>query len=105
MLLLAARATNSKIQAWTVSELNEQNIEECINSLNNAEAILLHPASSDPIFERVCDRIDKKKPIVSFGLDPSLWSFSIIPARIVSTANAYVVYVGEELRQICSALL
>jgi hypothetical protein len=80
LLLEAARATSSRISTWTVSELNDQSIEECISSLNNAEAILLHPTASDPLFSQVYDRIDKKKPIVSFGLDPSLWTFSTVPS-------------------------
>jgi hypothetical protein len=76
LLLEAARATKSKIRAWTVSELNDRNLDECINSLNSADAILLHPTASDPLFERVYERIEKKKPIVTFGLGPALWSFS-----------------------------
>jgi len=43
LLLEAARATKSKIRAWTVSELNDRNLDECINSLNSADAILSIP--------------------------------------------------------------
>ena len=96
LLLQAARETSSHLQVWAISELNDDNLQECINSLNAAQAILLHPSRQDPLFDRVVERIDRKIPVISLGLDPVLWSFSTVSSKIVSTANAYVVYEGEE---------
>jgi len=45
LLLRAVRETEIELQAWAVSELNDENVEDCISSLNGSEAILLHPAS------------------------------------------------------------
>ncbi len=96
LLLQAARETSIHLQVWAISELNDDNLQECINSLNAAQAILLHPSRQDPLFDRVVERIDRKIPVISFGLDPALWSFSTVSSKIVSTANAYVLYGGEE---------
>ena len=96
LLLEAARETKIEIRAWTVSELNDENLDECINSLNAAEVVLLHPSTNDPLFDRIFSGINKIIPIISFGQDPALWSFSNVSSRIVSTANAYVVYGGSE---------
>ena len=96
LLLEAARETETEIRAWTVSELNEDNLYECINSLNAANVILLHPSTTDPLFDRVIAGIDKNIPIISFGQDPALWSFSNVSSKAVSTVNAYVVYGGAE---------
>ncbi len=96
LLLQAARETSIHLQAWAISELNDENLQVCINSLNAAQAILLHPSRQDPFFDRVVERIDRKIPVISFGLDPSMWSFSTVSSKIVSTANAYLVYGGEE---------
>jgi len=96
LLVEAARKTKTELKAFAVSDLSDENVEDCIHSLNLAEAILLHPPHQDPLFDRVVAGIDKKIPIVSFGFDPSLWSFSSVPAKIVSTINAYVVFGGAE---------
>jgi len=96
LLLEAARETETEIRAWTVSELNDDNLDECINSLNAANVILLHPSTNDPLFDRVISGIDKNIPIISFGQDPALWSFSSVSTMVVSTVNAYVVYGGAE---------
>jgi len=96
LLLQAARETSIRLRVWVVSELNEENLQECINSLNAAEAILLHPSRQDRLFECVVEKIDPKIPVISFGLDPSLWSYSTVPSVIVSAANAYVLYGGAE---------
>ncbi|MHB8117922.1 MAG: cobaltochelatase subunit CobN [Methanothrix sp.] len=96
LLLQAARETGTHLQVWAISELNEENLQECINSLNAAQAILLHLSQNDKLFECVVEKIDPKIPVISLGLDPSLWSFSTVSSKIVSTANAYVVYGGAE---------
>ena len=96
LLLEAAKETEIDLEAWAVSELNDENVEDCISSLNSSEAILLHPCQQDRLFDKVIEKIDKKIPIISFGLDPALWSFSSVSAKIVSTVNAYVVYGGRE---------
>ena len=96
LLLQAARETEVELEAWAVSELTEENVEECISSLDSAEAVLLHPCQQDRLFDHVMEKIDRKIPIISFGLDPALRSFSSVPAKIVSTVNAYVVYGGAE---------
>ena len=96
LLLGAAEETRIELAAWCVSELNEDNIEDCIQSLNSAEAVLLHPCQQDCLFDRVVEKIDKRLPVISFGLDPALWSFSNVSAKIVSAVNAYIVYGGPE---------
>ncbi len=96
LLLEAAKETKIDLEAWAVSELNDENVEDCISSLNGSEAILIHPCQRDRLFDKVIEKIDKKTPIISFGFDPALWSFSSVSAKIVSTVNAYVVYGGRE---------
>ena len=66
------------------------------SSLNAAEVILLHPSHQDTLFSRMVESIDKGIPVISFGHDPALWSFSNVRAEIVSTVNAYVVYGGGD---------
>ncbi len=96
LLLQAAKETKIDLEAWAVSELKDENVEDCISSLNGSEAILLHPCQQDRLFDHVVEKIDKKIPVISFGLDHALWSFSSVSAKIVSTVNAYVVYGGAE---------
>jgi len=96
LLLGAAKETNVEISAWAVSELTPENLEECIDSLNSSEIILLHPAPQDQFFESVVERLNKTIPIVSFGLDPALWTLSTVSSKIVSTENAYVIYGGKD---------
>ncbi|VVB72269.1 CobN/Magnesium Chelatase [uncultured archaeon] len=98
LLLEAENVTKIELLAWSVSKLNKENISECISSLNSAEAILVHPCQQDCLFDQVMDGIDKKIPVISFGLDPALRSFSstLVSAKIISTVNAYVVYGGPE---------
>lgn len=96
LLLAAARETDVQISAWTASELNDNNLAECIDSLNSADVILLHPAQQEPHYDSVLKRLDGRVPVISFGLDPALWSFSTVSARIVSTANAYLIYGGAD---------
>jgi len=102
LLVEAAKEAKTELKAFAISDLGDENVEDCIRSLNLAEAILLHPSNQDPLFDRVVAGIDKKIPIVSFGFDPSLWSFSSVPAKIVSTINAYVVFGG--LENICNMI-
>ena len=37
LLLEAAKETKIDLEAWAVSELNDENVEDCIRSLNSAE--------------------------------------------------------------------
>ena len=76
LLLEAAKETKIDLEAWAVSELNDENVEDCIRSLNASEAILLHPCQQDRLFDHVVEKIDKKIPLISFGLDPALWAIS-----------------------------
>jgi len=96
LLLTAAEETSIPMQAWAVSSLSEEKLQECIGSLNSSDVILLHPAQNDPLFESVFQKIDKSIPVISFGLDPALWSFSNVSGKVVSTANAYILYGGVE---------
>ncbi len=95
LLVEAASDLGIDLRAWSVSKLSNENLEECIKSMDQAEVILLHP-SQDPLFDRVLEGIDKSIPVISFGSDPTLWSFSNISSRIVSAVNAYIVYGGPE---------
>ncbi len=96
LLLQAARETGTSLQSWAISQLDDKNLQECVSSLNAAQAILLHPSQNDPLFERVVERIDKRIPVISFGFDPAMWSFSSVSSKIVSTVSAYVLYGGPE---------
>ncbi len=96
LLLQAARALDIDLEAWSVSELDEGNIADCISSLQQAEVILLHPSHDDKLLSRVAESIDKRIPVISFGHDPALWSFSNVRTEIVSMVNAYVVYGGAD---------
>lgn len=93
LLVEAANDLGMDLDAWSISELEESNLESCIFSLRQGDAVLLHP-SQDPLFDRVMEGLGKEIPLISFGFDPSLWSFSNVSSRIVSTVNAYVVYGG-----------
>jgi len=62
LLLEAAKETNIELAAWAVSDLNEGNIEDCISSLNMAEAILLHPCEQDCLFDRVFEKLTRIFP-------------------------------------------
>jgi cobaltochelatase CobN len=95
LLLEAARDLSFDLQTWAISELDEENLEECRESLQDGDVILLHP-SQDPLFDRVLEGLKKGIPFISFGFDPTLWSYSSVPARIVSAVNAYVTYGGRE---------
>jgi len=75
LLVEAAKEAKTELKAFAISDLGDENVEDCIRSLNLAEAILLHPSNQDPLFDRVVAGIDKKIPIVSFGFDPSLLVF------------------------------
>src|SRR5512136_2618102 len=93
--LEASKELGIALVAWSMSELDDDNVEDCIISLNEAEAILLHPASNQ-LFDQVAEGIDKNIPVISFGFNPAFWIYSNVSAKIVSAVNAYVVYGGLE---------
>jgi cobaltochelatase CobN len=99
LLVKAAGELDIDLVARSVSELDEDSVDECVQMLSEGDVILLHP-SQDSLFDKVVEGVGKAAPVhvpvVSFGFDPSLWGFSNVPARIVSTVNAYVVYGGLE---------
>ncbi|MDM7912004.1 MAG: cobaltochelatase subunit CobN, partial [Methanotrichaceae archaeon] len=97
LLVEAARELDIDLVARSVSDLDEDNVDECVQVLCEGDVILLHP-SQDSLFDKVVEGVGKAAhvPVVSFGFDPSLWNFSTVSARIVSTVNAYVVYGGLE---------
>ena len=87
LLLEAARDLSFDLQAWAISELDDENLQGCLESLQEGDVILLHP-SQDPLFDRVLESLKKGIPVVSFGFDPALWSYSSVPAALCSSKGA-----------------
>ncbi|OPY53498.1 MAG: cobaltochelatase subunit CobN [Methanosaeta sp. PtaU1.Bin060] len=96
LLLQAASDLGIDLEAWSVSDLCDENLADCIRSLQEAEVILLHPPHQDRLFDEVLSQINKNIPVVSFGFDPALWSFSNVSSKVLSTVNAYLVYGGAD---------
>ncbi len=93
LLVEAAGNLGADLVAWTTVDLEvPEKLEQCIESL--ADPILLHPTHE---FEwgEVLGSADEGVPVVVFGHDPSLWSLSTIPLRVVSRASEYYVRGGS----------
>ncbi|MCQ8903530.1 MAG: cobaltochelatase subunit CobN [Methanothrix sp.] len=94
LLVQAGAELNIDLRVWSVQELSDPGaMEECRSSLNEADLILVHP-THDGMFD---DLLNINKPIISFGFDPSLWTYSrCVSPKVVATVNTYVVYGGLE---------
>ncbi|MFB3764487.1 MAG: cobaltochelatase subunit CobN [Methanotrichaceae archaeon] len=97
LLLEASRDLGIDLYIRSVQDLEQAGeMDDCFRSLENVEVILIHPTQQEDYFQQICDRFGKRIPIISFGHDQALWSFSNVSARIVATVNAYIVYGGLE---------
>ena len=97
LLLEASRDLDIDLDIRSVQDLEKVGgLDDCLKALENVEAILIHPTQQEDYYQQICDRFGRRLPIISFGHDQALWSFSNVPARIVATINAYVVYGGLE---------
>ncbi|MDH7596942.1 MAG: cobaltochelatase subunit CobN [Methanothrix sp.] len=94
LLVQAGAELGIDLKAWSVQELlDPDTLEECRRSLNEADVILVHP-THDGRFDEL---LETGKPVIAFGFDPALWSFSRgVSQKVVATVNAYVVYGGLE---------
>ncbi len=97
LLLEASRDLGIDLKIWSIQDLEEKSaLEECFESLKGADLVLLHPSQQGDLFDRICDHLGGKIPIVSFGLDQALWAFSSVPSRVTATVNAYITHGGLE---------
>lgn len=94
LLVQAASTLGIDLKAWSVQDLSDTSaLEECKRSMQDADVILVHPMHDG----RFDDLIVPGKPVISFGFDPALWSFSRgVSQKVVATVNAYVVCGGLE---------
>ncbi|HOT07222.1 MAG TPA: cobaltochelatase subunit CobN [Methanotrichaceae archaeon] len=96
LLLEGAKEMAMDISAWSYTQLSDQaDLNRCIQSLEKAQLILLHP-SSDPCWDQIIPALDPKIPVISFGRDPSHWTLSSVPLEVTSTVNRYVLFGGPE---------
>lgn len=94
LLVQAGAELGVDLRVWSVQDLSDPDVlEECRRSINEADVILVHPTHDG----RFDDLLRTDRPVVAFGFDPALWSFSRgVPQKVVATVNAYVVYGGLE---------
>ena len=96
LLLEGAKEVGLDLEAWSSSQLiGPEEIEKCIESLNRAQLILLHP-SSDACWDEIIAALNPQTPVISFGRDPSHWSLSTVPLEVTTTVNKYVLFGGPE---------
>ena len=96
LLLEGAKQSGIDLEAWSSSQLTSpEEIKKCLQSLKNAQIILLHP-SSESCWDEIIPELDPKKPVISFGRDPSHWALSTVPLEVTTTVNKYVVFGGPD---------
>jgi cobaltochelatase CobN len=72
----AAKEVGLDIEAWSSSQFADpRDLEKCLESLKDAQTILLHP-SSEACWDEIVPALDPKSLVISFGLDPSHWALS-----------------------------
>jgi len=95
-LLKASKELDVDLIAWSISELeNRETFERCIESLEGADLIILHP-SHDSYWDEIIEVLDKNIPTISFGRDPAYWSLSNLPMNVISKVSKYVFYGGSD---------
>ena len=96
LLVQAAKAAGLDLVAWSSSQLtNPEDLKKCLESLNNAQLILLHP-SSEACWDEIVAALGPKVPVISFGRDPSHWALSTVSLEITTTVNKYVLFGGSQ---------
>jgi len=95
LLVKAAEELSLDLKGWSISDLEQSNLNNCITSLREGDVILVHP-SDNPLFSQVMEQIGKEIATISFGFDPTLWKLSNVSPKIVSTVNAYMLYGGSD---------
>ncbi len=94
LLLQGAKEIGLDIEAWSSSQLADpEDLKECIESLSEAQIILLHP-SSDACWDEIVPALDPKWLVISFGRDPSHWALSTVSLEITTTVNRYILLGG-----------
>ncbi|MBN1322611.1 MAG: cobaltochelatase subunit CobN [Methanotrichaceae archaeon] len=95
LLLQAGRDLGLDIKAWSSNGLEETGaLESCIDSLREADLILLHP-SHEGYWDDIMDGLEGiSLPIIAFGRDSSHWAASNVALPCVLQVNRYVVYGG-----------
>ena len=94
--LLAEACQNLSIdlQIWSTTDLLDiKKYEECLNSLEDSDLILLHP-SHEFEWDDILEHVGKNVPVVVFGRDPSLWSLSNVSPSIISQTSEYHIRGG-----------
>ncbi len=100
ILKRAAEATGVELTIYPNRVLDEvpEKVDEALNSMRAADAILLYH-TSDLFWERIDKEIKEiglTVPVISLGYDPSFFAYSSVSPRIVTTCQTYVVNSGEE---------
>ncbi|MDD2836131.1 MAG: cobalt chelatase, partial [Methanothrix sp.] len=94
LLLQGAKEIGQDIEAWSSSQLADpRDLKKCIESLSEAQIILLHP-SSDACWDEIVPALDPKWLVISFGRDPSHWALSTVSLVITTTDNRYILWGG-----------
>ncbi len=94
LLLQGAKVIGLDIEAWSSSQLADpRSLEKCIESLKEAQIILLHP-SSDACWDEIIPALDPKSLVISFGRDPSHWMLSTVSLEITTMVNRYILLGG-----------
>jgi cobaltochelatase CobN len=110
LLLQGAKEVGLDIEAWSSSQFADpKELEKCLESLKNAQIILLHP-SSDACWDEIVPALDPKSLVISFGRDPSHWALSTVSLEITTTVNRYILCGGPNnyknmLKYVCNKAL
>ncbi|MFZ2472851.1 MAG: cobaltochelatase subunit CobN [Methanothrix sp.] len=110
LLLQGAKEVGLDIEAWSASQFADpQDLEKCLESLKNAQIILLHP-SSDACWDEIIPALNSKSIVIAFGRDPSHWALSTVSLEITTTVNRYILFGGPNnyknmLKYICNKAL
>ncbi|MDM7913041.1 MAG: cobaltochelatase subunit CobN, partial [Methanotrichaceae archaeon] len=96
LLLQAAKEIGLDMDLWSTSQLSSSvDLERCLESLKQAQLILLHP-SSDPCWDEIIPALNHRIPVISFGRDPSHWALANVSQEITQMVNKYVLFGGAE---------
>ncbi len=95
-LLEAGKELGIDLHAWSARDLvDEKKREDCINSFEHADVILLR-LTTDRVWDEFIEKLNKNVPIIPLGRNIFFRSLSNVSLEIVATVNAYHVYGGAE---------
>jgi cobaltochelatase CobN len=79
-------------------EKSDDEMQKALNSLRNADVVFLYRSSENcwDTLEPEIKSWGDKKPVISIGHDPSLWSLSTVKPDVVATCFMYVTHGGVE---------